>query len=164
MTEQSSTRSSTEDRSGYSRVIFPEQKRNSLFDRLLWKWDGRTGQRLSSIRWLASRAIRFLWFRLLWHPLVREIARECCSLPRRIGTIYTTRIYLGISFGPQQLSDPRRDAQIQACIVDMQRIAETHRWANLLDLSLALECWNRGARWAERDGSTPDSAQTGRDS
>src|SRR5579863_2933836 len=71
-----------------------------VFGFRLYRWDVRTGQRLSNIRWLVGRAIRFLWYRLPWRPLACEIALELRSLFQRINAIYATASYLrGVSFG-----------------------------------------------------------------
>jgi len=139
----------TPDRSDRTPITFPDPRETKLFGRWLWRWDVRTGTRLSSIRWLASRAIRFLWFGLLWAPLVRGIVLECYSLPRRIGTIYRTKIYLrGVSFwNPEKQQDSMSRKQIFACIRDTQHITSQHGWATILDFALLAEAWQMGAEW-----------------
>jgi|SRR5271170_3644653 len=92
-------------------------------------------------------------------PLTREILRELYSLPSRIGWLYATKPYLhGNHIGrmggsPQDLL---RNAQTLACIRDTQRIAQSHRWANLLDRGLFVEGWNLGAKWASAESHNQD--------
>jgi hypothetical protein len=141
---------STADRSNYIPAFFPEPTQSGPFGRWLWRYDGRTGKRLSSIHWLASRAIHVLWFGLLWAPLVRGIARECHSLPRRIGTIYATKIYRhGVRLGSLGgCKDQSSDMRTLACTRDMQRITNCRPWATPLDLAAYVEAWSMGAEWA----------------
>lgn len=135
--------------SGYTPVVFPGKTQTRLFRLRWWRVDARTGSSLSSIRWLASRAIQFLWFRLLWAPLTREIALELRSLPARIGTIYATRVYRsGVAVGPLGTGpQSARYMRTHACIRDMQRITSRYRWATSLDYLLMAEAWNLGAEW-----------------
>jgi hypothetical protein len=107
----SAKNSSKSDREGYIPVEFPPVGQAGPFGRWLWRWDVRTGKRLSSIRHLACRAGRAVWFRLLWAPLVRGIVSECCSLPLRIGTICATRVYRnGVEFGHVGSEQTQREA------------------------------------------------------
>jgi hypothetical protein len=143
------------DRQGYSPVEFPPVGQAGLFGRWLWRWDVRTGKRLSSIQCLASRAGRALWLGLLWSPIVRGIVREIRSLPGRIRTIYATRVYRnGVDFGPIGPIDSQRE-ETHACIRDTQRIASYYPWATLLDVKLVVQAWRMGAEWASAYRSTP---------
>jgi hypothetical protein len=141
---------STVDDSGYIPVVFPESSQTQPLGRWLWRWDARTGKRVSSIRCAISRAIWTLWFQLLWGPLAREIVRECCSLPRRIATIYATRVYShGVCFGrPGSRQEPSANERTLACIQDTRRITSSYRWATTLDVKLVVEAWQMGAEWA----------------
>lgn len=147
----------TRDDSDRTPAIFPDPTQSGFLDRWLWRWDVRTGQRLSSIRYLISRAIRSLFSDSQWARLVREIARECYSLPRRIGTIYTTKLYrYGVTIGHVQTSSQYE--RTLACTRDMQRITNRFRWATSLDVLLLVEAWQMGAEWACRksDNAEPD--------
>jgi hypothetical protein len=141
---------STVDRQDYIPAFFLEPTQIRPFDRWLWRWDGRTGKRLSNIHWLASRAIRFLRV-LLWGSQVCGIAQEFCSLPRRIGTIYATKIYRrGVRLGSLGGSKEQiLNERTLACNRDMQHITTLYRWATPLDLAVYVEVWKLGAAWAE---------------
>jgi hypothetical protein len=148
---------STSDDSDYIPVAFPRvSDQTRVFGFPLWRWDARTGKRLSNIRWQVSRAIHVLWFRLLWTPLVHEIARECCSLPRRIGTIYATKAHLREpSFG--WLGGPHYETQykqIFACSRDMQGIASRAHWATSLDVQQWILAWGMGAQFGMNNAHT----------
>lgn len=128
----------------------------------------RLGGRKPSLRSKIQLRIYRLWRSIYWRlkpsPLVCEIARELCSLPRRIGTICATKPYLlGIEIGPLGQIPARalRYKQTRACIRDMQHIARSHPWANLLDQGLFVEGWNLGTKWAlgETGTSHSDTAQ-----
>lgn len=117
----------------------------------------RMGLLLSRIRRGIYRLCRTTFWIVYPLPLVREILRELCSFPRRIGWLYATKPYLyGIHLG--RLGGSPRDrhgnAQTLACIEDTQRITQIHRWANLADRSLFVEGWKRGAEWASREKGT----------
>lgn len=150
---------------GYRAVVFPPS-RNARVGRWLWKWDVCTGKRRSILHYAASRTIQILWLRILWGPLVREIVRECCSLPRRIGTIYATKLYRhGVCFGHPGSAPARTpDERTLACIQDTQRITSLYRWANSLDVKLIVEAWQLGAEWASAlPGSTLEMDSTSTD-
>jgi len=113
--------------------------------------DGRKSSPLSNTLLGISRISRTIAFAVVPPPLVCEILRELCSLPRRIGTIYATKPYLyGIPIG--RLAGSRlhqqSNAQTLACMRDTQRINASHPWANLLDRHLFVEGWKAGAEWA----------------
>jgi hypothetical protein len=149
VTGQSLRAYSTTDQANYIPAFFPEPTQIRRADRWLWRWDVRTGERLSSIRWLASRAIRFARL-LLWMSQACGIVRECCSLPRRIGTIYVTKIYRrGVRLGSLgNCKDQRSDMRTLACTRDMQHITNCRPWATPLDLAAYVEAWSMGAEWA----------------
>jgi len=161
---QRSSDISKPDDSGYTPAVFPQTSRNGLFGAVLWRWDARTGQRLSSIRWLVSRVMTAAWFGFLWHPLTREILRECYSFPHRIGTICATKPYLGISLGRigHSLCALHSNEATLARSEDMQYIKGSCPWATLLDQKMFLEGWNRGARWAEAHTEARNSGQLNR--
>jgi hypothetical protein len=141
-------KSATFDDRGYIPVEFPPVGQTTPFDRRWWRWDVRTGKRLSSIRYVASRAIRIAWSRSLWGPLARGIVQECCSLPRRIGTIYATKVCRhGVCYGPVGPERSQREETL-ACIRDTQHITNCYRWATLLDVKLIVQAWRMGAEWA----------------
>jgi hypothetical protein len=142
------------DQRDYTPAFFPEPNRTRLLARWLWRWDGRTGKRQSSIRFAVSRAARFLWFELLSAPTVHGIALEFRSLAGRIGTIYATNLYRrGVCFGGLgSYKDQTSNERTLACKRDTQRIATEHRWATLLDLAVYVEAWKAGAEWAASSG------------
>jgi hypothetical protein len=144
---------------GYSPVLFPSKTQTQLCRLRLLRMDGRTGKSLSSIRWLASRAIRFLWHELPLVPLTREIVRELRSLCGRIRTICATKLYRsGVSFGPLGIGqDTDQSRNTYACIRDTRRIASRYHWATTSDYSLMVEAWNAGAEWR----SSLDTPQSG---
>lgn len=146
-------------RDGSDRIpaIFPDPTQSGFLDRWLWRWDVRTGQRLSSIRYLTSRVIRWLLSDSPWARLACEIVRECYSLPRRIGTICTTKLYrYGVTIGHVQTSSQYE--RTLACTRDMQRITSRYRWATSLEVLLLVEAWQMGAEWAccKSDNVEPD--------
>lgn len=149
MQPRDTTESANEDRQGYSPAFFPEKRQTGFLGRCLWKWDARTGERLSSIRYAVSLAGRALCSHLLRGSLIREILRECCSLPRRIGTIYATKLYRrGVHFGSLRCQQYQRsNAMTLACMRDTQRISESRPWATSLDLALFVDGWQQGAEW-----------------
>jgi len=108
----------------------------------------RTGTRRSNIHFVACRAVRVLWFRLLWGPLVRGIVLECCSLPRRIGTISSAKVYQrGVSYGLVGPCENQRAATL-AYIRDTQRITNCYQRATLLDVKLIVKEWRMGVESA----------------
>jgi len=150
--------SPTSDDSDHIPAFFPDPTQSGHFVFFRQRWDGRTGERLSNIRWLASRAIHRLRFGLLWSPKVRETLLECYSLLLRIEKIWTSTSALDLFFG-KTLRLPPDGKQIHARIQDTQRIKSVHRWARNLDLALYLEGWERGAEWASQHANA-DSADS----
>ena len=153
--------SSSEDAGDYVPEAFPlaAQTGNHLWGRLWWRWDVRTGKRLSSIRWLISRIAQALWSEFLWHPSVREILKELGSLEWRIRRICQASI--SVRYGCLQGNRVGRlaNARTRACIRDTQEIGTIRPRATLLDRQLFVEGWQRGAEWAlcEIRNSRPDS-------
>src|SRR5271165_5728019 len=114
-------------------------------------WRGRIDVFLSNIRVLSSTLIQRAHARLRPSPLVHEILRECCSLPRRIRMTLETKPYLyGLRFGPaaHDLWRVRNHEQIRACIRDMRDIAKSRPLATYQDRQLFVEGWQSGAKWA----------------
>ena len=146
----SSSAHSTEDAEGYIPALFPvaSQIGNRPWTRLWWRWDVRTGKRLSNIRWLVLRAGRVLWSELLWRPSTHEILREIGSLGWRIGRICQARI--SVRYGSLQGNylDRRGNRRTRACIRDTQDIKKFRPRATLLDRQLFVEGWQQGAEWA----------------
>lgn len=129
---------------------FPrESDQRRLFGFALYRWDVRTGRRLSNIRWLVNRAGLFLWYRSLGHPLVREIAGELRSLVERIYTICESKSYrrgVVLGFAGGQHFDTQCN-QIRACTQDMRDITNRVRWATRLDLRILVEAWGMGGQF-----------------
>lgn len=142
--------SSTPDHAPCTPAFFPRPTETRIFDRWLTRWDGRTGERLSNIRYVVSHAAKILWLSWFWSPLVRGIVRELRSTVQRIAKIHATKLYLyRVTFRSLQTLQTRIGyAPIQACSEDTQEIAKTHRWATTLDLLLFVEGWRAGAEWA----------------
>lgn len=129
---------------------FPrESDQRKLFGFPLYRWDVRTGRRLSNIRVLVTRAFRFLRYRSLGHPLICEIVGELHTLLLRIQTIYVSKSYRrGVLLGfLGTIHCDTQYAQLQSCIRDMQCIASHAHWARTLDHRAWVLAWGMGAQF-----------------
>jgi hypothetical protein len=110
-------------------------------------WRARTITRLSNVQHAVLRLTQSAYRRLRLSESVREILRECCSLPPRIRMIRESnlRVHFGRLAGNRLY---RHDnARTLSCIRDTQDISKYRPKATFLDRQLFVQAWQLGAEW-----------------
>jgi hypothetical protein len=141
---------SSENDLGYIPLVAPDSDQDCKRNQESSIWSAHTAGLLASIRSAVLQLCRALFARCRPFPLGREILRECYSLPRRIGMIRATKMYLyGVRFGRLQENQRHRHSNERtlACIRDTQRITQSRPWATLMDRHLFVEGWQSGVEW-----------------
>jgi hypothetical protein len=109
---------------------------------------------------------RLFSLRLAWRAsLLRTMAREIRSWPRRIAAIRSTpflwvgpEIPRGIGFGDENLHQENK-FQV-ACNENMRLLRNELRWPECLDLQIAAISFQHGAQWAYRNYSGTQSVES----
>lgn len=95
-------------------------------------------------------SVRFVRFLSEWVLLLQASVREFRSCRHRIGLIRPSRFHLsGLRIGSDYHSQPRGAPlpciRIRACSEDIQQLRSSRPWLTLVDVSMYLEGWKRGA-------------------
>lgn len=108
---------------------------------------GRMVTRLSSVQRAVWRLTQSAYRHLTFSSSVREILRECGSLPHRIRMIRESNLRIHFGRLAETRLHRRDNARTLTCIRDTRDIDKYHPQATFLDRQLFVQAWQLGAEW-----------------